>query len=313
MLELPGGGEVQVRSADDPDSLRGEGLDLVVLDECAFMKQAAWEEALRPSLSDRQGDAMFISTPKGRNWFWRLYQRGKSEGGEGIYQSWQLPTSDNPYIPAEEVEAARLSLPEVIFEQEYLAIFLENEGSVFRNLLACMNAPQTTPEAHKGHYKVMGADWGKQSDFTALSIGCADCRQELAIDRFNQIDYHFQRQRLKVLYDKWDVTDIIAEVNAMGEPIIEELQRDGLPVTPFTTSSTTKPPLIENLSLTFEREEFQFIADPVWTGELEAYERKVSPVTGRSQYSAPEGLNDDTVIARALMVHGAVNDRWLIY
>jgi hypothetical protein len=311
MLELPGGGEVQVRSADDPDSLRGEGLDLAVLDECAFMKQAAWEEALRPALSDRQGEAVFISTPKGRNWFWRLWQRGIAN--EQGHEAWQLPTGDNPYIPEGEIEAARLSLPELIFEQEYLAIFLENEGAVFRNIRECMHAGHTEPKDHKEHYKTMGVDWGKQNDFTALSVGCADCRLELARDRFNKIDYTFQRKRLSVMAEKWDVTEIVAESNAMGEPIIEQLQQDGMPVKGFQTTSTTKPPLIENLALVLEREEFQFQADPVWTGELEAYERRVSPVTGRSQYSAPEGMHDDTVIARALMVHGAVNDRWLIY
>ena len=312
MIEFPGGGEVQVRSADDPDSLRGEGLNLVVLDECAFMKQAAWEEALRPALSDRQGDAVFISTPKGRNWFWRLYQRGKSEGSEGIYQSWQLPTSDNPYIPAEEIEAARQSLPEVIFEQEYLAVFLENEGSVFRNLLACMNAKPTTPKEHEGHHKIMDVDWGKQNDFTALSVGCVDCRCELDYDRFNKIDYIFQRGRLKAMADKWNVNNILAESNAMGDPIIEQMQADGMPVNGFQTTGTTKPPLIEGLALTLERQEFQFINDSVWTGEMEAYERKISPMTGRSQYSAPEGMHDDTVMARALMIWQITNMNWWI-
>ena len=312
MIEFPGGGEVQVCSADDPDSLRGEGLNLVVLDECAFMKQAAWEEALRPALSDRQGDAVFISTPKGRNWFWRLYQRGKSEGSEGIYQSWQLPTSDNPYIPAEEIEAARQSLPEVIFEQEYLAVFLENEGSVFRNLLACMNAKSTTPKEHEGHHKIMGVDWGKQNDFTALSVGCVDCRCELDYDRFNKIDYIFQRGRLKAMADKWNVNNILAESNAMGDPIIEQMQADGMPVNGFQTTGTTKPPLIEGLALTLERQEFQFINDSVWTGEMEAYERKISPMTGRSQYSAPEGMHDDTVMARALMIWQITNMNWWI-
>ena len=69
MVVLPTAGTIQVRSADDPDSLRGEGLDLVVPDECGFMKEDAWTHALRPALSDRQGKAVFISTPKGRNWF----------------------------------------------------------------------------------------------------------------------------------------------------------------------------------------------------------------------------------------------------
>ena len=108
-----------------------------------------------------------------------------------------------------------------------------------------------------------------------------------------------------MLHDRWHITTIEAESNAMGDPVIEELQRDGLPVVAFQTTGTTKPPLIENLALALEREEWQFIHEPVWTGELEAYERKVSPMTGRSQYSAPEGLHDDTVIARALMVRSS--------
>ena len=80
------------------------------------------------------------------------------------------------------------------------------------------------------------------------------------------------------------------------------LQRQGLPVIGFTTTAQTKPPLIENMALAFERGEWQWQADPVWTAELEAYERTVSPTTGRSSYSAPAGSHDDTVIARALML-----------
>lgn len=296
---LPNGGEVVVRSADNPDSLRGEGLDFAVLDECAFMTEPVWTEAVRPALSDRLGKAVFISTPNGRNWFWRLWQRGRADDGE--WMSWQLPTSENPYIDKAEVAAARLSLPELTFEQEYLAVFLENEGAVFRNITACMGAPETTPEAHQGHHIVAGVDWGKQADYTAISIGCVTCHQELARDRFNQIDWHFQYGRLTELFKKWNVTSAQVETNSIGSPGFEALQRAGLPVSAFETTSSSKPRLIENLSLSLEQAEWQFQPDPIWTGELEAYERKVSPVTGRSQYSAPEGMHDDTVIARALM------------
>jgi hypothetical protein len=98
----------------------------------------------------------------------------------------------------------------------------------------------------------------------------------------------------------------------MGEPVIEEMQRSGLPVAGFQTTATTKPPLIENLALAFERAEWQFQADPIWTAELEAYERVVSPTTGRSSYSAPEGMHDDCVIARALMTWQA-RGSWLVW
>jgi hypothetical protein len=246
---------------------------------------------------------MFISTPKGRNWFWRLWQKG--QGDDKDWKSWRLPTGDNPYIHPDEIEAARETLPELTFEQEYLAVFLEHEGAVFRNIDACMDAPKTAPKDHEGHTIIVGVDWGKQNDFTAISIGCVDCKMELDKDRFREIDYAFQRKRLGVLYEKWKPTVILAEQNAMGDPIIEQLQRDGLPARPFQTTASTKPQLIENLA-------WQFMDDPVWRGELEAYERKVSPVTGRSQYSAPEGMHDDTVIARALMIWQATNVPWYI-
>jgi hypothetical protein len=124
---LPTGGEMSVRSADNPDSLRGESLDLAVLDECAFMAEATWLEAIRPALSDKQGAAMFISTPKGHNWFWRLYQMANTHSE---YAAWQIPTSDNPYILDTEIEAARLTLPERIYQQEYQAMFLDDAGGV---------------------------------------------------------------------------------------------------------------------------------------------------------------------------------------
>ena len=88
----------------------------------------------------------------------------------------------------------------------------------------------------------------------------------------------------------------------MGQPVFEQLQREGLPVNGFETTSSSKPPLIENLVLILERAEWQFQDDPIWTSELEAYERRVNNVTGRSSYSAPEGIHDDTVMGRALML-----------
>jgi hypothetical protein len=307
---LPNGGMVGVRSADDPNSLRGEGLDFVVLDECAFMAEAAWTEALRPALSDRQGKALFISTPKGRNWFWRLYQRGLDDGRE--WMAFRFPTSTNPYIAQKEIDDAQAMLPEAIFEQEYLAEFLEGEGAVFRNIAACLYGGGEKPEDHAGHKIVAGVDWGKQADFTAISVGCATCHKELALDRFNQIDYHFQRGRLEAICSKWNVGLIMAESNAMGEPIIEELQRSGLSVTGFQTTATSKPPLIESMALAFEREEWHWLDDPISKGELEAYERVISMTTGRSSYGAPEGLHDDTVIARALMLEASGGHLWWI-
>jgi predicted phage terminase large subunit-like protein len=122
LVTLPTGGEVQAKSADNPDGLRGAGLDFVVIDEAAYVKEDAWTEALRPALSDRQGGALFISTPNGLNWFWKLFERAITSPG---WARWQRPTWDNPSIAKQEIEAARAELGDVIFRQEFGAEFLD--------------------------------------------------------------------------------------------------------------------------------------------------------------------------------------------
>lgn len=296
MVRFAGGGSVQVRSADDPQSLRGEGLTLAVMDECAFMGEAAWTEALRPALSDRLGGALFISTPKGRNWFWRLWQRGKDDS-EPDWRSWQFPTTSNPYIAPEEIEAARRDLPERIYQQEYEALFLDDAGGVFRRVAEAATLQPQAPVA--GRQYVMGVDWGKSNDFTVLKVMDVATRSEVYSDRFNQIDYAVQRQRLGVVADRYRPTVILAESNSMGEPIIEQLQRDGLPVRGFTTTNATKAVIIEALALAFEQGSIHIINDPVTVGELQAYEVERTP-SGMVKYSAPEGMHDDTVMALAL-------------
>jgi phage FluMu gp28-like protein len=293
MVTLPGGGTVQVRSADDPDSLRGEGLDYCVLDECAFMAERAWQEAIRPALSDRNGRALFISTPKGRNWFWRLHQRGKSDNSD--WQAFSFPTSDNPYIPDHEIEAARRDMPERIFAQEYMAQFLEDGGGVFRRVLDAVNG-ESAPE--HGQY-VIGCDWGRTNDATVF------CVLELSghvveLDRMTKTDYQTQVSRLHALWERYPGAEIIAETNAMGGPIVEALQNAGLPVTPFTTTSKSKQQIIDGLALAFERGDIHIPRDePVLIGELQAYESK-RLASGAISYSAPEGMHDDTVMALAL-------------
>lgn len=295
MIVMPGGGTVQVRSADDPQSLRGEGLDFLVMDECAFIVEAAWTEALRPALSDRLGRALFISTPKGRNWFWRAWSRGQ-EGGE--WCSWQFPTATNPFIAASEIEAARQSLPERVFEQEYLAEFVDDAGGVFRRVMEAATAARLDGPEEGAEY-VMGVDWGKQNDYTVVVVLDATTRTMVDFDRMNRIDYAIQTERLRTLAERWGVSNIVAERNSMGEPLIEQLSRDGLPVTSFQTTAQSKAQAIDALALAFERSEICILPEPVLVSELQAYEMQRLP-SGMMRYAAPEGMHDDCVMALAL-------------
>jgi hypothetical protein len=305
ILEM-GSGYIQAQTAHDEDTLRGDWTNHLLLDEYAYMKPGAWEVVGAPMLLDADGDVMFAFTPNHRNHAFLLYQQALADE-TGYWQTFHGTSYDNPRLKPYVIDRLKASMTEQMIRQEIYAEFLEGEGAVFRNINACMTAPQTTPEQHNGHYIVAGVDWAKQSDYTCISIGCATCHIELERDRFNKIDYVFQRKRLEQLLKTWSVRHALVELNSIGEPNFEELSRAGFPVGGFSTTAQSKPPLIENLALTFEAEEWRFQPDPIWTGELEAYERKVNAVTGRSSYSAPEGMHDDTVMARALMVWAARN------
>lgn len=123
------GGMVSVRSADNPDRLRGAGLDFIVLDECAFMKEQTWKEVLRPTLTERQGGALFISTPKGYNWFQRLYEDAENLDD---WETWQLPTTTNPFVPLSELEIAKKEIGSFLYSQEYEAQFVEATGGIIK-------------------------------------------------------------------------------------------------------------------------------------------------------------------------------------
>lgn len=125
------GGFVTVRTADNPDRLRGAGLDLVVLDECAFIKEQTWKEVLRPTLTERKGGALFISTPKGiQNWFKRLWD--DAENNEE-WERWQFSSYDNPMIDRKELATAKKEIGSFLFSQEYEAEFVEQSGGLFKS------------------------------------------------------------------------------------------------------------------------------------------------------------------------------------
>jgi hypothetical protein len=311
-IVLKNGGKIDFWSLEAAPTLRGRFYARAVIDEAAHVTcdlQSAWEKVIRPTLTDLKGDAFFISTPNGYNFFRTLYEKGEDPKYDD-WMCWQLPTTDNPYIDPKEVETAREEMDEQSFKQEYLAEFLRDEGKVFRNVEANLIAPDTNPAFHEGHKLIAGVDWAQVKDFTVNSIGCATCNQEVFLDRFNQIEFFVQRARLIKEWVRWNVTSVVVEANSIGTPNYEELKRETITTksgrivnvkcTPLTSES--KPKLVQHLALSLEKQRFQFLTDKVAKNELLAYEAKINVVTNRIRYSAPSGGHDDTVVARFLML-----------
>ena len=130
-ITLINGARIYVRGADRPDTLRGVSLTYAVLDEVADIKVEAWEQVIRASLSDKKGRAIFIGTPKGRNWFYDLFNLGKNEK-DSEWKSWHFTTKDNPMIDPKEIESAKKTLSSFSFKQEYMASFDTAGSDIFK-------------------------------------------------------------------------------------------------------------------------------------------------------------------------------------
>jgi len=298
VAEFPSGGRISVFSADrEGDSLRSDSFDLVIVDEAARVAENAIYDAIMPTLADRDGILMAISTPKGRNWFWREAMR--AESGDKSVAFFRAPSNANPIASIQRAyDQARSFVSDRTFRQEWNAEFVDDTGGVFRNYRNCTDS-LLQPEGIGGHAYSFGVDWGRTTDFTVITVLDTTLRSVVAIDRFTDIDWHTQLMRVKALYDKFKPYVVWAESNSMGGPLAESLIRMNIPVRPFNTTNESKRSIIDSLSLAFESGNIHIPNMPSLLVELDAYEVKTTS-TGIVKTGAPPGLHDDHIISLAL-------------
>jgi predicted phage terminase large subunit-like protein len=166
-IELITGGVIDFWTLEEPSAGRGRKYKRVVIDEAAhapYLKEA-WEESIRQTLIDYKGEAMIISTPNGRNYFYDLYMRSLSDSE---WASFQMPTSTNPFISPDEIEQARRELPDLVFRQEYLAEFVTMTGGLVKQENIIYAEPTITDDAQI----VVGVDLAISksalADYTAI-------------------------------------------------------------------------------------------------------------------------------------------------
>ena len=170
-IDLRNGSTIALRGADNPDSLRGVGLNFLVLDEVADIDEKAWTEVLRPTLADKQGRALFLGTPKGKsNWLFDLYQRGQ-DVTEPTWASWQYTTVDGGVVSPEEIEAARNDLGLREFRQEFLASFEQWAGTIYYNFDRTRNVQRYEAEVPRAIMLFVDFNVSPMSAAVAVSRG----------------------------------------------------------------------------------------------------------------------------------------------
>lgn len=295
-LTLKNGTEIYFRSAERYDAIRGMTMDYGVLDECAFMKNDAWGEAIRPVFAVRGKKILFISTPKSKNWFYDLFQLGLSSE-HPRYKSYTGSSYDTPYIEREEIEDAQKTLPPQIFEQEYLATFIDGGGEVFANLKH--NQFNKYPQQEGQVY--CGIDLGRADDYTVATF-IDKAGNVLEVYRNNKQEWSTMVSEMIVLIRKWNAT-VMIEVNSIGDVIFEQVKKQWQNTHAFVTTGKSKPEIIEGLILDFSDSSIKIPNKDLYPHliyELELFSYEYNPRTRNVKYGAPAPHHDDCVMSLAI-------------
>ena len=302
-LELVNGSVIQFASAERYDNLRGEGVSFLVMDESAQIMEEAWTAALRPALSDTNGRAIFIGTPRGRNWFWNIFQLGL-DPLEEEWESFTFPTAANPYIPAKEIASAKRSLPEETFLAEYEAEFLEESAGVFRNIDGCVMGGIEDPR--EGYTYVIGLDLAKYEDFTVVTVLNFENMHVDYWQRFNKIDWEDQLDIVAETAQRYNHALIEMDATGVGDPLVVSLQKRGVMVNAVKFNNIRKEQYVTNLRTMLQNKEITFPYLPVLIKELKMFSYHFTDLRN-IVYGAPPGKHDDTITSLMLCAWKAQN------
>lgn len=313
-LRFKNGSIIELYSAERPEGMLGEGVDFAVLDESAIMPARIWEQVVRPTLMDRGGGALMISTPRGRNWFYQAWRRGQDSQMDA-WESWTFPTASNPFIAAEEIAEMEATLPRITFQQEVLADFIADGSSVF-----ILNDKAIQPhEILKDHFIngikpvghiVLGIDLARTTDYTVIYGARMADRRNCYFERMNSVKWSEQKRRIRRAVASCEAAGatgvtLCMDSTGVGDPIVEELEESGYDVIGINFT-THKNNMVRLLAKDLETAK-AFVLSDAEIHEFENYAMSFTP-SRKMSYSAPTGEHDDVVAAKMLQHHAIVNE-----
>jgi hypothetical protein len=305
--------------AGKPTSLEGHGVHGYVFDEAAKMLEEV-RSAAETTTTLTRGPKMFISTPLGKNWFYRGCMEAREEMIRARHEKRaptklfiRAKTEDNPFVPRESIEKARRELPARLFRQYYLAEF-EDEGAIFPGYRACTDGPRLNLEGEhhiwfhdeaKNAEVVVGVDWAKSVDWTVFIAIDVKTRRVVGFERFHKRTYtEAIRQLVRFTRTFKELTIVYHDKTGVGAAIDDQLACTDLPFHGITFTNAWKSEAVSRLMTTVEQEGIILPDWPILMKEMDSFELKMT-VHGKMQFSAPGGQTDDAVMA-LLLAHSAL-------
>lgn len=296
-IELHGGGLVEVWTLDNPDAGRSRRYHELFVDEAGLVRdlEMSWNESLRPTLTDYRGKAVFLGTPKGMSHdFVAMFNR--AEAGRKGWAAVRAKSSDNPFIPKEELEEAKADMPEVVYRQEYEGIPAPDGGNPF-GYDAIKDAFVVTDESWMNPV-VFGWDVARAVDFT-VGLGLDARMRAVKIERWQKVPWGETERRMHQITGRLPAW---VDSTGVGDSVVDGLQRQGMAAVPYVFSVPSKQKLMVRLAGALQRRQLKLpITQPWLRAELEsfAYEYKAG---GVRYVSSAE--HDDGVMALALALYG---------
>lgn len=278
------GSTIQFFSAERYDNIRGFTFDYLVCDEFAFMAEQAWTEVLRATVLVKGKKVLLISTPKGKNHFYNLFNL---DGINPQYKSFRQ-TSYDGLASKDEIDGARETLPENIFRQEYLGEFLDNGTGVFMTVpINVKSQPDTVFYA--------GIDLGRADDYTVLTV-LNSFGEMVYCERWRHNTWQSIINNIVPILKRYNARTYV-EVNSIGDVVFEQLKALYQNIEPFTTTSKSKQDAVEALQVAVQNKEFH-ILDLEWLKkEFDVFTYEYSHKSRSIKYSAPQGFHDDGVMS----------------
>jgi hypothetical protein len=277
---------IQFFSSERYDNIRGFTFDYLVCDEFAFMAEQAWTEVLRATVLIKGKKVLLISTPRGKNHFFNLFNL---DGINNQYKSFRM-TSYDGLAEKNEIDGAKYTLPEHIFKQEYLAEFVDNGSGVFTDV-------QMVNET-KGTKYYAGIDLGRADDYTVLTILNENGRMVFC-ERWRHNTWQNIINSMLLVLNKYKPRTLM-EVNSIGDVLFEQMKKSYTQLYPFVTTSKSKQDIVEGLQVAVQNKEFSILELDWLKKEFDLFTYEYNPKTRNIKYSAPTGFHDDGIISCCL-------------
>lgn len=307
-LSTPAGGRVEFLSGDNPEAIYGEGFHRVVIDEASRQTETSLTAALTTISATGGRVRLAFNLERGaRNWAIRhllrvrhLTPEERARGGE---DAMTFPTAPEGFVDRALIDSLRDKMPEAMWRALYEAEIPDEDVALFRNLDEVFTGA-ARPEPVRGRHYVAGVDLARKQDWTVVTVMDARSGDVVHADRFNQLDWGVQVERVAAICRRFQVGRAYVDATGLGDVVVDELRRQNVSVEPVIFTRASRKELIEGLIVACDRRAIRL--PPALTAfreEMEAVEFQLSEA-GEVRYGVPHGFADDCLMSLALAVRG---------